>query len=224
MPGERRNCRRRTSRTDRRAAATSRPPRWILVFGVGWPCLLTAVDFGIDRPTMLIGWLGAGPAAAAMSGRWQRTAAAGALAVAAAVLCGAPEGIFGDGEHMVLIAAVAAVALSALAVVVRGRDLRADDDDVWRWEHRTSGARSGTVRYRQRSSAVRQVPPDAYSAARRPDRSAGRADPQPSFRSDRELQRRTGGPAPYQPARPIPQSRRAAAGRPGGPERAARRR
>lgn len=62
--------------------------------------------------------LGAGPCATVLTGRLRPTSAAGLWAVALSVLCGVPDGIFGTGQHLLLIGSIVAVAAVAVMAVV----------------------------------------------------------------------------------------------------------
>ncbi len=100
-----------------------------------WWCalLLTSIIAATDAVlthVVLIILLAAGPFCGLFTGRWVRTAAVGAWAVALAVVLGFPDGIWGTGKQMVDLGTVASVALlSTLAATLIERRLyrRADD-------------------------------------------------------------------------------------------------
>ena len=95
---------------------------WYLALAVS--SLIAATDAVLGPHVILIGLLIAGPCCALLTGRWAMTAAAGAWAVALAVLLGFPDQIWGTSTHLVSLAAVVIVAListSSAAIVERHR-------------------------------------------------------------------------------------------------------
>ena len=91
--------------------------RALFATAVTWPAAIAVVDAVTGRHAILIGLLGIGPGIAVLTGRWRPTAWAGLWAASAAVLCGVPDGIFGTSEHLLLIAAIVAVAAVATSTV-----------------------------------------------------------------------------------------------------------
>lgn len=86
--------------------------------------IIAAVDAVLGRRVILIGLLVAGPCCALLTGRWARTAAAGAWAVALAVLLGLPDGIWGSYTHLAFVGAVVIVTVvstTSAAVIERSR-------------------------------------------------------------------------------------------------------
>ena len=88
-------------------------------------CLVVAgCDAASGRHLILIGLLIVGPCCALLTGRWVRTALAGAWALALGALDGVPDGIWGTREHLTFLAAVGIVAVTATlgaAVIQRRR-------------------------------------------------------------------------------------------------------
>jgi hypothetical protein len=93
---------------------------WRLALAIS--SLIAATDAILGPRVILIGLLIAGPCCALLTGRWARTAAAGAWAIGLAVLLGLPDGIWGTSTHLVFLAAVVIVAVistSSAAVIER---------------------------------------------------------------------------------------------------------
>ena len=121
----------RGSRATGRARLADRPTllpevssRRLFTRGMLWCCAVAALDAVTGRHLVLIGLLIVGPCCVLLTGHWRLTALAGAWAVALAVACGVPDGIFGTGEHVAFITAVtivAAVSTAATAVAARYR-------------------------------------------------------------------------------------------------------
>ena len=82
---------------------------------LGWCAVVAAVDALSGRHLVLIGLLIVGPCCTLLTGRWRRTALAGLFAIALAVACGKPDGIFGTGEHLAFVGSVVAVTVVATA-------------------------------------------------------------------------------------------------------------
>ncbi|WP_194905913.1 sodium:calcium antiporter [Catenulispora rubra] len=97
---------------------------WMFGSGLAWCATVAVLDAASGRHLVLIGLLIVGPCCVLLTGRWRRTAAAGLFAIALAVVCGWPDGIFGTSEHLTFIASVIAVSVvstTAAAVVDRSR-------------------------------------------------------------------------------------------------------
>lgn len=96
--------------------------------------LLTSIIAATDAiltHIVLITLLAAGPFCGLLTGRWARTAAVGAWAVALAVVLGLPDGIWGTRIQMVDLGTVASVALlSTLAATLIERRLYRGPDDA----------------------------------------------------------------------------------------------
>jgi hypothetical protein len=102
---------------------------------VWWVALLLtsiiAATDAIFTHIVLITLLAAGPFCGLLTGRWARTAAVGAWAVALAVVLGFPDGIWGTRIQMVDLGTVASVALlSTLAATLIERRLYCRPDDL----------------------------------------------------------------------------------------------
>jgi len=79
-------------------------------------CLaVAALDAATGPHLILIGLLITGPCCALLTGRWRRTAAAGALALGLGVLLGVPDGVFATAVQYAFLGAIAAVTLCATA-------------------------------------------------------------------------------------------------------------
>ncbi|MBS2548432.1 hypothetical protein KGQ19_16315 [Catenulispora sp. NL8] len=83
--------------------------------GLAWSAAVAGLDVLSGRHLVLIGLLIVRPCCVLLTGRAWRTAVAGAVAIAPAVVCGWPDGIFGSPEHLAFVASV--VAVTAVAVV-----------------------------------------------------------------------------------------------------------
>jgi cation:H+ antiporter len=84
--------------------------------------LIAATDAILGHHVILIGLLIVGPCCALLTGRWARTATAGAWAIALAVILGLPDQIWGTPTHVAFLAAVTIVAIvstSSAAVLQR---------------------------------------------------------------------------------------------------------
>lgn len=123
-----------TSTNGRAPAASSLAPDRSLV--AGWSVtqiwyaallissIIAAVDAILGRHVILIGLLVAGPCCALLTGRWARTAAVGAWAVALAIILGLPDEIWATYTHLVFLAAVVIVAVvstGSAAIIQRAR-------------------------------------------------------------------------------------------------------
>lgn len=113
-PGRRQ---RRVQRLRRRFPHAQGTERSLSAFGIIWPATVATLDAATGRHAILLVLLGFGPCITVLSERPVPTIVAGLLAVASAVACGVPDGIFGTGEHLLLIASIAAVAGVAVAML-----------------------------------------------------------------------------------------------------------
>ncbi len=77
--------------------------------------VIAATDALLGHHVILIWFLIAGPCCGLLTGRWARTATAGAWAVALAVLLGVPDGIWGTWTHLAFLAPVLIVAVASIA-------------------------------------------------------------------------------------------------------------
>jgi hypothetical protein len=91
-------------------------------FGMAWSSLAAVVDTATGRRSVLSGLVLLGPVCAFFTGRWLRTALAGAWATGLIAVLGIPDGIWGSRLEALLIAAAVLVAVaSTLALVVTVR-------------------------------------------------------------------------------------------------------
>lgn len=110
--------RRRTERSGRRFPdMQGTDHRALSIFGIIWPMAVAVLDTATGCHAILLVLLGFGPCIAVLSERLVPTIAAGLLDVASAVVCGVPDGIFGTGEHLLLITSIATVAGVAVAAL-----------------------------------------------------------------------------------------------------------
>ena len=89
---------------------------WYLTLAIS--SLIAATDALLGRHVILIGLLIAGPCCGLLTGRWARTATAGAWAIALAVILGLPDQIWGTSTHLVFLGAVVLVAVVSTASAV----------------------------------------------------------------------------------------------------------
>lgn len=84
---------------------------------------VSIADAATGHRLVLIGLLAFGPCCAVPTGRWRRTAAAGALALGLGVLLGIPDGVFGTFVQYAFLAAIVVVACfaTACAAVIQQR-------------------------------------------------------------------------------------------------------
>lgn len=106
-----------TGRLGRRVPNPRDTERVLSAFGIIWPVAVVILDTATGRHALLLVLLSFGPCVAVLGERQVPTIAAGLLAVIAAVACGVPDGIFGTGEHLLLIASITAVAGAAVAAL-----------------------------------------------------------------------------------------------------------
>ena len=86
--------------------------------GTAWSLLVAVVDALTGRGIVLSGFVLLGPYCVLFTGRWLRTAAAGALGISLVVVLGIPDGIWGTSLERFLIGlAVLVAATSTLALV-----------------------------------------------------------------------------------------------------------
>jgi hypothetical protein len=90
--------------------------------GVAWSSLAAVADVATGRRIVLSGLTLLGPVCVAFTGRWLRTALAGAWATGLTVVLGVPDGIWGSHLQLILIVSAVAVAtVSTLALMVTVR-------------------------------------------------------------------------------------------------------
>lgn len=90
--------------------------------GVAWSLLVAAVDALTGRGVILSGLVLLGPFCVLFTGRWLRTAVAGAAGIGLVVVLGIPDGIWGTSLQRLLIGlAVLVAASSTLALVITVR-------------------------------------------------------------------------------------------------------
>jgi cation:H+ antiporter len=80
--------------------------------------IIAATDAVLGSRVTLIGLLVVGPSCALLTGRWPRTAAAGAWAIVLAVLLGLPDEIWGTWTHLAFLGAVIIVVLVSTSSTV----------------------------------------------------------------------------------------------------------
>jgi cation:H+ antiporter len=90
---------------------TGGPIRAIWCTALASSAVVAATDAALGHHVILISLLIVGPCCALLTGRWERTAAAGAWAVALGVLLGLPDGIWGTWMHLAFLGPVIAVTL-----------------------------------------------------------------------------------------------------------------
>jgi hypothetical protein len=108
------------ARRCRGAWALSEPSAVLLwQLGMGWSVLAAAVDASTGRRIVLSGFVLIGPCCVLLTGRWLRTALAGAWATCLVVVLGLPDGIWGTRLETYLICLAVLVAVSStLALVI----------------------------------------------------------------------------------------------------------
>jgi len=111
------------SRRCRAAWALSEPSAVLLWrLGIGWCLLAAVVDAWTGRRLVLSGFVLIGPYCVLFTGRWLRTAVAGAWAIVLVVVLAVPDGIWGSRLETSLIGlAVFAAVSSTLALVITRR-------------------------------------------------------------------------------------------------------
>jgi hypothetical protein len=90
--------------------------------GMAWSSLAAVVDAATGRRIVLSGFVLLGPYCVLCTGRWLRTAVAGAWAIGLVVVLGIPDGIWGTRLQAILIGLAVFVAVSstlALAITIR---------------------------------------------------------------------------------------------------------
>jgi cation:H+ antiporter len=98
------------------------PASRLFLIGLALCVVIAGVDALTGRHLILIGLLIVGPCCVLLSGAWFRTAVTGLLAVALAIVCGVPDGIWGTVTHLMFIAAVTVVAAATtVAAVITGK-------------------------------------------------------------------------------------------------------
>ena len=98
---------------------------WYLALAIS--SMIAAIDAMLGHHLILIGLLIAGPCSGLLTGRWVRSATAGAWAVALAVLLGVPDEIWGTPTHLAFVGAVLIVTVASTvsaAVIQRLRQTR----------------------------------------------------------------------------------------------------
>jgi hypothetical protein len=91
-------------------------------FGMAWSSIAAVVDASTGRRIVLSWFVLAGPVCVLFTGRWLRTAVAGAWAIGLVVVLGIPDGIWGTQLQGVLIGLAVLVAVgSTLALVISVR-------------------------------------------------------------------------------------------------------
>jgi hypothetical protein len=89
---------------------------------MGWGLVAATVDAATGRRLVLSGLVVVGPCLVFLTGRWLRTAAAGAWAICLVALLGGPDGTWGSRLETVLISLAVLVAMtSTLALLVTVR-------------------------------------------------------------------------------------------------------
>jgi hypothetical protein len=87
--------------------------------GVGWSSLAAVLDAATGRRIVLSGLVLLGPVCVFLTGRWLRTALAGAWATGLVVVLGIPDGIWGSRlETYLILLAVFVAAVSTLALIL----------------------------------------------------------------------------------------------------------
>lgn len=90
--------------------------------GMAWSSAAAVVDAWTGRRLVLSGLVLIGPYCVLFTGRWLRTAVAGAWAICLVAVLGIPDGIWGTGLGRVLIGLAVLVAISStLALVITVR-------------------------------------------------------------------------------------------------------
>jgi hypothetical protein len=91
--------------------------------GIGWSALAAVLDASTGKRIVLSGFVLLGPICVLFTGRWLRTALAGAWAISLVVVLGVPDGIWGSRLHELLIDLAVLVAVGctlALVITFRG--------------------------------------------------------------------------------------------------------
>jgi len=100
-----------------RPAAGPQRPGWtagrLWALGLALTVLVAAADAALGHRVVLIGLLIVGPCSVLLTGRWVLTGLTGLFAIGLAVVLGIPDGIWGTGTHLVFLAAVTVVTLTA---------------------------------------------------------------------------------------------------------------
>jgi hypothetical protein len=90
--------------------------------GMAWSSVAAVVDASMGRRLVLSGFVLIGPVCVLFTGRWLRTAVAGAWAICLVVVLGLPDGIWGTSLERFLIGLAVLVAVSStLALVITVR-------------------------------------------------------------------------------------------------------
>jgi hypothetical protein len=111
-------------RRGRRAAWALSEPSGVVLWrlGMAWSSLAAVVDAATGRRVVLSGLVMLGPVYVFFTGRWLRTALAGAWATGLVVVLGIPDGIAGTRlEAFLITVTVFVAALSTLALVITVR-------------------------------------------------------------------------------------------------------
>jgi hypothetical protein len=105
------------------AWALSEPPAVLLwQLGIAWSSLVAVADACTGRHVVLSGFALLGPVCVFFTGRWLRTALAGAWATGLVLVLGVPDGIWGSGlETPLICAAVVVAVISTLLLVMTAR-------------------------------------------------------------------------------------------------------
>jgi hypothetical protein len=98
---------------------------WWLALAIS--SIIAATDALLGSRVTLIGLLVLGPCCALLTGRWPRTATAGAWAIGLAVLLGLPDEIWGTWTHIAFLGAVVIVVLVSTSSAVVIERLRYHD-------------------------------------------------------------------------------------------------
>jgi hypothetical protein len=101
----------------------SEPPAVLLwQLGIAWSSLVAVADACTGRHVVLSGLALLGPVCVFFTGRWLRTALAGAWAIGLVVVLGVPDGIWGSRlETLLICAAVVVAVISTLLLVMTAR-------------------------------------------------------------------------------------------------------
>jgi hypothetical protein len=95
---------------------------WLWRLGLAWSVLVAAVDALTGRGIILSGLVLLGPFCVLFTGRWLRTAVAGAVGICLVLVLGIPDGIWGTSLERFLIGlAVLVAASSTLALIITVR-------------------------------------------------------------------------------------------------------
>jgi hypothetical protein len=110
-------------RCNRGTWALSEPAAvWRWQLGLAWSSLAAVVDAATGRGIVLSGFVLIGPVIVLFSGRWLRTAVAGAWAVGLVTVLGVPDGIWGSRlESYLIVLAIFVAVTSTLSLLLSVR-------------------------------------------------------------------------------------------------------